>query len=164
MLKAMDEVRKNEQGKEKFKKKNSGKKLLMIPEARQNEQQKEAVKRLSEQYPKTGRAFRMVQCLDDMYKCEKIEEAESVLKKLTGWLNRSRLQPMKNVAKTLKKQKAAILGYFYHRATNAIAEAINSLIQSAKRRARGFRTYEGYKCMIYLTVGKLRLDCPDLFA
>ena len=164
MLKAMDEVRKSEQGKEKSKKKNAGKKLLMIPETRQTEQQKEAVEKLSKQYPKTGRAFRMVQSLDDMYKCNDIDDAEKVLKKLISWLNHSRLQPMKEVAKTLKKNKNEILNYFYYRVTNAIAEGINSLIQSAKRRARGFRTYEGYESMIYLTVGKLNLECPKLFA
>ncbi|NLA77236.1 MAG: transposase [Clostridiales bacterium] len=38
------------------------------------------------------------------------------------------------------------------------------MIQSAKRRARGFRTYIGYECMIYLVVGKLHLDCPPLFS
>lgn len=43
MLEAMDEVRKEEQGKTTSKKKNAGKKLLMIPETRQAEQQKEAV-------------------------------------------------------------------------------------------------------------------------
>ena len=41
--------------------------------------------------------------------------------------------------------------------TNALAEGINSMIQSAKRRARGFRTFEGYACMIYLVVGKFKL-------
>lgn len=164
MLKAMDEVRRAEQGKEKSKQRKSGKKLLMIPETRQSEQQKEAVALLSKQYPKTGRAFRMVQSLDDMYKCTDFQEAEKVFKRLTSWLRRSRLQPMKDVANTLKKHKKSILGYFYHRVTNAIAEGINSLIQSAKRKARGFRTYEGYECMIYLVVGKLNLDCPTLFA
>ncbi|MBQ6018939.1 MAG: transposase, partial [Clostridia bacterium] len=53
--------------------------------------------------------------------------------------------------------------YFKHRVTNAIAEAINSLIQAAKIKARGFRTFEGYACMIYLVVGKLKLDCTPLF-
>jgi transposase len=52
---------------------------------------------------------------------------------------------------------------FYHRLTNAIAEGINSKIQSAKRRARGFRTIEGYTAAIILVVGKLKLSRPALF-
>ena len=164
MLEAMDEVRQEEQGKKTSKSRKSGKKLLMIPESRQTEQQREKVAELSKKYPKTGRAFRMVQGLDEMYRCEKPEEAEAVFKRLISWLRRSRLEPMKKVANTLKEHKQTILAYFHHRVTNAIAEGINSLIQAAKRKARGFRTFIGYECMIYLVVGKLKLSCPSLFA
>lgn len=164
MLEAMDEVRQDEQGKRVSRSRSSGKKLLMIPEAKQDEQQKARVQMLSKQYPKTGRAFRMVQALDEMYKCNKPSEAKQVFKRLYSWLRRSRLEPMKKVANTLKKNEKDILSYFFFRVTNAIAEGINSLIQSAKRRARGFATFEGYRTMIYLTVGKLHLDCPSLFA
>ena len=124
----------------------------------------EAVSLLSKKYPKTGRAFRMVQGLDAMYQCNHPSEAEKVFNRLTSWLKRSRLEPMKKVADTLRKHKKAILGYFFARVTNAVAEGINSMIQSAKRRARGYRTLESYKCMIYLVAGKLSLDCPPLFA
>lgn len=163
MLEAMDEVRQEEQGKKVSRSRSSGKKLLMIPESKQTEQQKERVQALSKQYPKTGRAYRMVQALDEMYKCDKPSDAKQVFKRLYSWLRRSRLEPMKKVANTLKKNEKNILSYFYARVTNAIAEGINSLIQSGKRRARGFATFEGYRTMIYLTVGKLRLDCPPLF-
>lgn len=61
MLKAMDEVRREEQGKKQSRKRNAGKKLLMIPEAKQTEEQKTAIVTLSKKYPKTGRAYRMVQ-------------------------------------------------------------------------------------------------------
>lgn len=162
MLKAMDEVRREEQGKQISSSRKLGKKLLMIPESRQTEKQKEKVAELSRKYPKTGRAFRMVQAIDEMYRCDKPEEAKKVFNKLISWLRRSRLAPMKKVANTLKAHEESILAYFTHRVTNAIAEGINSLIQSAKRRARGYRTFEGYECMIYLVVGKLKLDCPPL--
>lgn len=164
VLEAMDEVRKEEQGKTAGKRKNSGRKLLMIPETRQTEQQRAAVSLLSKKYPKTGRAYRMVQVLDEMYKCNRPEHAEKVFTRLTSWLKRSRLAPMKKVANTLQKHKESILGYFFVRVTNAVAEGINSMIQSAKRRARGYRTLESYKQMIYLVAGKLTLDCPPLFS
>ena len=118
---------------------------------------------LSKKYPKTGRAFRMVQSLDEMYKCNQPSEADKVFNKLTSWLKRSRLEPMKKVADTLRKHKKAIIGYFFERVTNAFSEGINSIIQSIKRRARGYRSLETYKCMIYLVVGNLHLDCPPLF-
>lgn len=71
---------------------------------------------------------------------------------------------MKKVAATLTQHKTAILSYFKYRLTNAIAEGINSLMQAAKRKARGYRTFDGFSTMIYLVIGKLKLDCPPLFA
>lgn len=163
LLKAMDEVRKAEQGKVQSRKKSSGKKLLMIPEGRLKPEQKEAVVRLSKKYPNTGRAFRMVQSLDAMYACTSIEAAAKAFKQLISWLKRSRLEPMKKAATTLVRLKAEILEYFQHRLTNALAEGLNSLIQSAKRRARGYGTLRSYMNMIYLVVGKLKLDCVKVF-
>lgn len=164
MLKAMDQVRREEQGKQRSRRRDAGKKLLMIPETRMTEQQSEKLQAISKEFPKTGRAFRMVQSLDTMYRCERYEDGKVVFNKLISWLRRSRLEPMKQVANTLKKYKYQILSYFFHRLTNAIAEGINSIIQSAKRRARGFRTIEGYISAIFLAVGKLKLSCPTLFA
>lgn len=56
-----------------------------------------------------------------------------------------------------------ILTYFRDRLTNAICEAINSMVQAAKRKARGYRTKEGFKAMIYLVAGKLKLSVPSPF-
>lgn len=109
MLKAIDEVRKEEQGRKTSSGREFGKKLLMIPESRQTEQQKEKVAELSRKYSKTGRAFRMVQAIDEMYRCDKPEEAKNVFNKLISWLRQSRLAPMKRVAQTLKAHQESIL-------------------------------------------------------
>jgi len=163
LLNSMQEVRKEEQGKEARNKK-SGRKLFMIPESRMTEQQAEKVQELSRKYPKTGRAFRMVQSLDVMYACYTLEEADQRFKQLISWLRRSRLDPMKRAAATLLEHKTQILSYFFSRLTNAIAEGINSLIQAGKRKARGFRTFRGYSTMIYLTCSKLDFAPIQLFA
>ena len=39
-------------------------------------------------------------------------------------------------------------------------EGINSLVQAAKARARGYRSTKKMKVMIYLTAGKLNFDLP----
>lgn len=93
----------------------------MIAESRQTEKQKEKVAELSRKYPKTGRAFRMVQAIDEMYRCDKPEEAKNVFNKLISWLCQSRLAPMKRVAHMLKAHKESILAYFTHWVTNVIA-------------------------------------------
>ena len=43
----------------------------------------------------------------------------------------------------------------HSRVSNGLLEGLNSLIQAAKRRARGYRTARNYKAMIYLVAGKL---------
>lgn len=162
LIEAMNKVRMEEQGRQ-ARRRDAGRKLLMIPETRMTEQQLARMETLSKAYPKTGRAFRMVQSLDVMYGARTMSEAKVAFDKLYRWLRRSRLEPMKAVALTLKEHEQAILSYFLARLTNAISEGLNSLIQAAKRKARGFHTYEGFRCMILLLVGRLKLDCVPLF-
>lgn len=161
MLEALDDVRRAEQKEHKSKDLLNSRKLLMIPETRQSEQQRLRVAELSKQYPKTGRAFRMVQSLDTLYSSNNVVEAKEKFDSLYSWLRKSRLDPMKKVALTLKKHIAEILNIFISRLTNAICEGINSMIQAAKRKARGYHTIIGYTCMIYLIAAKLRLACPN---
>ena len=159
-LDALDEVRKSEQQEQKIKRKFS-KKLLMIPETRQTKEQRDKVAQLSREYPKTGRAFRMVQALDTVYASNNEETAKERLEGLYRWMRRSRLEPMKRVAKTLRSYFEEILNFFRSRLTNAICEGINSMIQAAKRKARGYHTFEGFSSMIYLIAAKLSLAFPN---
>ena len=161
LIDAMDEVRRSEQNEQKGKHLHLGRRVLMIPEAKQNERQRERVSEISKQYPKTGRAYRMVQAIDVVYSSRNIEEAEENLTKLYRWMRKSRLAPMKRAALTLKKYQAEILNIFVSKLTNAISEGINSMIQAAKRKARGYHTFEGYSTMIYLIAGKLQLAYPN---
>lgn len=163
VLEGMEEVRKQEQGRKFARSRTAGRKLLMIPEGRMTQQQMAATEALCGEYPKTGRAFRMVQELDDLYHCETRSAADAALKALTSWMMHSRLAPMKKAARTLRQNRTEILEYFRNRLTNAFAEGMNSLIQAAKRKARGFRTFEGYRTMIFLAVGRLHLSYPQPF-
>lgn len=163
LLKALDTVRKDEQ-------KESGRKkelflcckLFMVPQGRMTDKQRTMVAELSKQYKKTGRAFRIVKSLDDFYASTSMVEAQERLDKLCSWMRRCRLKPMKDAALTLRNHSKEILNYFHTRLTNAICEGINAMIQAAKRKARGFHTFEGYAAMIYLVAGKLKLDTPVL--
>lgn len=159
MLKALDDVRKREQ-KESSEKQTlfRGRKLFMIPEKRMTDNQKSALQSLSKQYPKTGRAYRILSALDDFYACETAEDAERMFSALYSWMRRSRLPEMKNSAATLLQHKDCIMNYFNERLTNAICEGINSMIQSAKRAARGFHTFKGFAAKIFLVTGKLKLS------
>lgn len=160
LLDAMDEVRRSEQQSLRLKNK-INRKLFMIPERKQSEAQREKVEKLSKEYPKTGRAFKMVQGIDTVYASDNIEMAEERLNQLYLWMRKSRLEPMKKTATTLRNYSVEILNIFRSRVTNAICEGINSMIQAAKRKARGYHTFEGFSSMIYLIASKLQLACPN---
>jgi transposase len=88
------------------------------------------------------------------------ETAEVFLKKWYFWATHSRLEPIKEAAYTIKRHWDGILRWFQSRINNGILEGINSLIQAAKARARGYRTARNLISMIYLIGGKLNFDLP----
>ena len=56
---------------------------------------------------------------------------------------------------------AGVMRWFTSGLTNGLLEGLNSLIQAAKARARGFRSARKMKIVIYLLLSKLdfRLPC-----
>ena len=72
----------------------------------------------------------------------------------------SDLAPMAKVARTIRKHSAGILRWLHSRITNGMLEAMNSLVQAAKVRARGYRTTENFITMAYLVCGKLSFNLP----
>ena len=48
------------------------------------------------------------------------------------------------------------------RITNGLIEAINGLLQLAKRLARGFRSFKNFRIMAYLKAANLKLNIPSL--
>lgn len=164
LMNALDDVRKAEQRSAASKKELFlGRKLFMIPKARMTEAQTAKLESLSALYPKTGKAYSIVAALDAFYACQTMEEAETAFDRLYSWMRRCRLQPMKEAASTLRNHRDKILAYFHSRITNAVCEGINSMVQAAKRKARGFNTFEGFASMIYLIAGKLQLAVPKPF-
>lgn len=161
LIDALDEVRKNEQKTVADKQGLfCGRRLFMIPETKLNAEQAVTIAEMSKRYPQTGRAYRIVAGLDDLYASQTTGQAEIGFDSLYSWMRRCRLKPMKKAAETLKHHKGKIIAYFNNRLTNAICEGINSMIQAAKRKARGFHTFEGFSSMIYLVAGKLQLAVP----
>ena len=74
-----------------------------------------------------------------------------------GWAIRSRLAPIKKVARTIKAHLEGILTAVVTGATNARAEGFNTMIQKIKRDARSFRNKERFKAAIYFHLGGLDL-------
>jgi transposase len=74
-----------------------------------------------------------------------------------GWAVRSRLPPMIEVARMLKRRFENIITYLRHRITNAASESINAKIQWVKYTARGFRNKKNFIDAIYFHCGGLDL-------
>ena len=86
------------------------------------------------------------------------------LKFFSQWFpaaRRSKLEPIKKVAATLKAHLTGLLNYFLHPITNALTEGFNSKVQAIKADARGFRRFANYRARILFHCGKLDLS-PDL--
>jgi transposase len=70
---------------------------------------------------------------------------------------RSGLEPIKRFARTVAEHRPGILRWWTTKISNGLLEGLHSLVQAAKRRARGYRSIENYIAMIYLVAGKLEL-------
>lgn len=83
--------------------------------------------------------------------------AEKGWRRWYGWAIRSRLEPVRAVARLIKEHLWGILNAVVLRATNGPAESINSRIKTLKIRSRGFRNKERFKTAIYFHLGGLDL-------
>lgn len=109
---------------------------------------------------KTARAYQMRLAFQDMYAEPSRWWAEAFLDRWLSWAMRCRLQPMKAAARTIKQHKAGILRWFNSKIANGLIEGINSLVQAAKAKARGYRSIRNLKAIVYILAGKLNLRLP----
>jgi transposase len=109
-------------------------------------------------YPKLGRAMALRETLQDILADEDQES-------LRWWIRRakvSRLDPFRKLAFCLQENWHGVVAFMKTRVSNGVIEAINGLLQLAKRAARGFRSFRYFQTMAYLKAGKLELDLPSL--
>jgi transposase len=106
---------------------------------------------------KTARAYQIRLTFQAFYQQPSRQDAEAFLKRWYFWATHSRLQPMIEAAKTVKRHWHGILRWHDTHIANGILEGINSLVQAAKAKARGYRSSRNLKAMIYLIAGKLEI-------
>ncbi|MZP30593.1 ISL3 family transposase [Heliobacterium undosum] len=112
---------------------------------------------LSQRHSKTARAYQLRLTFQEMYEKDPMD-APMFLKKWYFWATHSRLEPIKTVAYTMKRHYTGILRWFVSNITNGLHEGINSLIQAAKRKARGYRSVRNFIAIIYLVAGGLDIS------
>lgn len=115
--------------------------------------QKETREKLSQMNLKTMRAVHIREAFQNIYQACTYAEFENLLKEWYFWATHSRLDPIKKVARTIKKHWDGILRWKESLINNGILEGLNSIIQAAKRKARGYKN-KHFKTMAFLLTGK----------
>lgn len=158
MNEAVDEVRKQEQSTVKELK--NSKYLWLKNEKNLSKKQSEKFLNLKNQNLKTVKAYNIKLSLQAFWNSKNRNKATKCLKKWYFWATHSRLTPITEAAKTIKKHWDGILNYFDSKITNGILEGINSIVQLQKRTARGFKNVQYFINVIYLKLGKLKFELP----
>jgi transposase len=122
-----------------------------------NDERIEDFQNLLRQNLKTSRAWFHKENFSGFWEQESGWAAEGYFKRWYASAIRSRLEPIKKVARTLKEHLPNLLNYFSFRITNAVTEGLNSKIQQLKANARGFRSFLNYRTRILFFCGKLDL-------
>lgn len=106
---------------------------------------------------KTSRAWAIKEVAMMTWETAALEEEESAWESWYSWAIRSRLEPIRKAAKTIKHYVWGIVNAMRHRVTNAMSEGVNTKIQWLKRSARGFRNRDRFRNAIYFHLGGLDL-------
>jgi transposase len=106
---------------------------------------------------KTARAWAIKENLRFLWSYVRRGWALKHWKRWYFWATHSRLKPVIEVARMLKRRLQGVLNFFPHHITNAVAEGLNSKIQKIKSSARGYRNTDHFKTAIYFHCGGLDL-------
>ena len=109
---------------------------------------------------KTARAWALKETAMAMFEYVYERPARKHFRWWHNWPVRSRLKPMIEVGRMLKRRFENIITYLRHRVTNAASESINAKIQWVKYTVRGFRNKQNFANAIYFHCGGLDLH-PD---
>lgn len=121
----------------------------------QNQRQKLEELQLSKLNLKSIRALHIRENFQEIYKASTDEDFEIMLKKWYFWATHSRLDPVIKAAKTIKRHWDGVLAWKKSQISNGILEGLNSIVQAAKAKARGFRTFRYFRVVVFLVTGDL---------
>jgi transposase len=105
----------------------------------------------------TARAWALKDLFDHFWTYRSVRCAGEFLGYWTWRTLRSRIEPMKKVARMLRSHEELILNWFRAKGeiSSAAVEGLNNKIRVVTRRSYGFRTYDAMEIALYHTLGKL---------
>jgi transposase len=114
-------------------------------------------------YPTLGAAYRLKELFNDLWSMPDKQSANAFLHDWCAQVEQAKISAFQKFANTVRLHWSGIVAFVETNITNAILESINSKIQLAKRRARGFRNINNYINMIHFLCGKLTFSYPRYF-
>ena len=103
---------------------------------------------------KSIRAMRIREAFQQIYLADDIGEFEKLLREWYYWATHCKLSPMIKAAKTIKSHWDGVVNWKNSQINNGLLEGLNSVLQAAKRKARGYKKAH-FKTIAYLLTGKL---------
>jgi len=119
--------------------------------------QKNRFKALRDSTLKTARAWAIKELAMSLWHYVSKTWARKGWEQWLSWAVRSRLGPIKEVARTIKEHLWGILNAIVLKVSNGPAEGLNSRIKMIKIRSRGFRNKDRFANAIYFHLGGLNL-------
>lgn len=104
---------------------------------------------------KSMKALHIRENFQEIYTAPTVAMFETMLKKWYFWATHSRIEFMKEAAYTIKAHWDGVVQWKKTHIDNGLLEGLNSLIQAAKAKARGFRTFRCFRIVAFLITGKL---------
>ena len=107
---------------------------------------------------RVARAWQYKELFRSFWGCRSVQAARAFFGEWWRRARRSGLQPVKDVAASLKRHLTGLLNYMEHPLTNAASEGNNSSIQSLIHRSRGYRSFRNFRISILFHRGGLDLS------
>jgi transposase len=104
---------------------------------------------------RTARAWSYREQLREILDRKQINVVSTMLWQWCTNVMRSKVEPMKDVARMIRNHFDGIVAWSQTQETNGFLEAINGLFQAAKRSARGYGRFTTIRTVIFLRLGKL---------
>jgi transposase len=105
----------------------------------------------------TGRAWMLKETFQDFWRYRSLHWAQAFLEVWCSRAMRSRIEPMKKVARMLRSHQDLLMNWFKAKGeiSSGVVEGLNNKIRVVTRRSYGFRTYDAMEIALYHTLGKL---------
>jgi len=110
---------------------------------------------LSSYHLKTYQALQMREAFQAIYEAGSVPVFECLLEKWVQWVASCGLPIMQMVAQKIKDHWDGIVQWKTSALNNGILEGLNSLVQAAKAKARGYKTFRCLQLITYLLTSKL---------